>query len=119
MEGGRPLDYIDYYRVTFDHLVPADDPDPEVLLISIIVVDNDGGAFANRALSFPLDPTEYTGKKQLTLIRLLYGDEDGMFRGRRRGIRRRRFVLCCGELGVICRRRDVVFLGRDDALSAG
>ena len=48
--------YIDYYRVTFDHLVPADDLDLEVL-------DNDGGAFANRVISFLIDLTEYTGKK--------------------------------------------------------
>jgi hypothetical protein len=48
--------YIDYYGVTFDYLFPADDPNPEVL-------DNNGGAFANRVLSFPIDPTEYTGKK--------------------------------------------------------
>ena len=61
--------YIDYYGVTFDHLVPADDPNPEVLAISIIEVDNDGGAFANKVLSFPIDPTEYTGKKVLAVPR--------------------------------------------------
>jgi hypothetical protein len=44
--------YIDYYGVTFDHLVPADDPNLEVLAISIIKVDNDGGAFANKVLLF-------------------------------------------------------------------
>ena len=44
--------YIDYYGVIFDHLVPADDPDPEVLTINIIEVDNDGGAFANKVLLF-------------------------------------------------------------------
>ena len=61
--------YIDYYGVTFDHLVPADDPNPEVLAISIIEVDNDGGAFANKVLPFPIDPTEYTGKKVLAVPR--------------------------------------------------
>ena len=61
--------YIDYYGVTFDHLVPADDPNPEVLAISIIEVDNDGGAFANKVLSFQIDPTEYTGKKVLAVPR--------------------------------------------------
>ncbi|KAL5316309.1 hypothetical protein ACEPPN_015354 [Leptodophora sp. 'Broadleaf-Isolate-01'] len=69
MEGRRPLDYIDYYGVTFDHLVPADDPNPEVLAISIIEVDNDGGAFANKVLPFQIDPTEYTGKKVLAVPR--------------------------------------------------
>ncbi|KFY00452.1 hypothetical protein V490_01336 [Pseudogymnoascus sp. VKM F-3557] len=62
MEGRKPLDYIDYYGVTFDHLVPADDPNPEVLAISIIEVNNDGGAFANNNLLFQIDPTEYKKK---------------------------------------------------------
>jgi hypothetical protein len=61
--------YIDYYGVIFDHLVPADDPNPEVLAISIIKVDNDGGAFANKVLLFQIDPTEYTGKKVLAVPR--------------------------------------------------
>jgi hypothetical protein len=61
--------YIDYYGVTFDHLVPADDPNPEVLAISIIEVDNDGGAFANKVLLFQIDPTEYTRKKVLVVPR--------------------------------------------------
>ncbi|KAH8716952.1 hypothetical protein GQ44DRAFT_395440 [Phaeosphaeriaceae sp. PMI808] len=69
MEGRRPLDYIDYYGVTFDYLVPADDTNPEVLVISIIEVDNDGGEFANKHLSFLVDPTEYTGKKVLAVPR--------------------------------------------------
>lgn len=61
--------YIDYYGVTFDHLVPANDPNPEVLAISVIEVDNDGGVFANKYLSFSVDPTEYTGKKVLAVSR--------------------------------------------------
>lgn len=69
MDGRKPLDYIDYYGVTFDHLVPADDPDPEVLAISIFEVDNDGGAFANEHLLFLVDPTEYIGKKVLAVLR--------------------------------------------------
>jgi hypothetical protein len=40
-----------------------------VLAISIIEVDNDGGAFANKVLSFQIDPTEYTGKKVLAVPR--------------------------------------------------
>ncbi|KAM9875669.1 fg-gap repeat family protein [Verticillium dahliae] len=35
---------IDYYGVTFDHLVPADDPNPEVLQININEMDDDEGA---------------------------------------------------------------------------
>ena len=61
--------YIDYYGVTFDHLVPADDPNPEVLVISIIEVDNDGGVFANKVLSFQIDSTEYTRKRVLAVPR--------------------------------------------------
>ena len=61
--------YIDYYGVTFDHLVPADDPNLEVLAISIIEVDNDGGAFANNNLLLQIDPTEYTRKKVLAVPR--------------------------------------------------
>ncbi|KAK8141396.1 hypothetical protein G3M48_000125, partial [Beauveria asiatica] len=51
--------YIDYYGVTFDHLVPRDCPDPEVLVINIIELDNnggiyaDGGLYANEVLAFP------------------------------------------------------------------
>ncbi|KAF2174852.1 hypothetical protein K469DRAFT_612999 [Zopfia rhizophila CBS 207.26] len=69
IEGRIPLDRIDYYGVTFDHLVPANDPNPEVLAINIIEVDNDGGAYANEFLSFPVDVTEYTGKKVLAVPR--------------------------------------------------
>ncbi|KID97583.1 hypothetical protein MAJ_06455, partial [Metarhizium majus ARSEF 297] len=39
----RPRRVIDYYGVTFDHLVPADDPDPEVLQINIFEMDYDEG----------------------------------------------------------------------------
>ncbi|KAF2176015.1 hypothetical protein K469DRAFT_723386 [Zopfia rhizophila CBS 207.26] len=61
-----PKSNIDYYGVTFDHLVPANDPNPEVLAINIIEVDNDGGAYANEFLSFPVD---VTGKKVLAVPR--------------------------------------------------
>ncbi|KAF2181273.1 hypothetical protein K469DRAFT_692145 [Zopfia rhizophila CBS 207.26] len=86
MEGGIPLDYIDYYGVTFDHLVPADDLNPEVLAISIIEVDNDGGAFANEVLSFPIDPTEYTGKKVLAVPRCCQVKKGTQDRGRVNGL---------------------------------
>lgn len=39
--------HIDHCGVTFDHLVPADDPDPEVSAMNIIEVDNDGGGYAD------------------------------------------------------------------------
>lgn len=67
--------YIDYYGVTFDHLVPADDPDPEVLVINIIEVDSDGGVYAdggryaNEVLLFSVNPTDYIGKKVLAVPR--------------------------------------------------
>lgn len=61
--------HIDYYGVTFDHLVPADDPDPEVLQINIIEVDDDGGKYANTYLPFSVNPAEYTGKKVLAVPR--------------------------------------------------
>lgn len=40
-----------------------------MLAISIIEVDNDGGAFANKVLPFSIDPTEYTGKRVLAVPR--------------------------------------------------
>ena len=42
--------HIDYYGITFNHLVPADNPDPEVLEINIIEMDDDEGAYANKYL---------------------------------------------------------------------
>ncbi|PMD60192.1 uncharacterized protein K444DRAFT_643133 [Hyaloscypha bicolor E] len=62
-------EHIDYYGVTFDHLVPADDPDPKVLQINIIEIDNDGGAYTNEYLPFAVDPAEYIGKKVLAVPR--------------------------------------------------
>ncbi|EJP60923.1 uncharacterized protein BBA_10130 [Beauveria bassiana ARSEF 2860] len=47
MSGRRPLSYIDYYGVTFDHLVSPDDPDPEVLVINIIELDSVGGIYSD------------------------------------------------------------------------
>ena len=58
-----------------DHLVPADDPNPEVLVINIIEVDSnggvyaDGGKYANEVLLFSVNLTEYTGKKVLAVPR--------------------------------------------------
>ncbi|KAF1965908.1 hypothetical protein BU23DRAFT_593385 [Bimuria novae-zelandiae CBS 107.79] len=74
MEGRRPTSYIDYYGVTFDHLVEPDNLDPEVLVINIIEVDKggtygDGGSYANEVLLFRVDPTDFTGKKVLAVPR--------------------------------------------------
>lgn len=70
----RLFSYIDYYGVTFDYLVPNDDPNPEVLVINIMEVDSDGvyadgGIYANEVLLFPVNPTDYTGKKVLAVPR--------------------------------------------------
>lgn len=54
---------IDYYGVTFDHLVPADDDNPEVLQINIIEVEDDQGVYANTGLLFTVDPTEFIGRR--------------------------------------------------------
>lgn len=60
---------IDYYGVTFDHLVPADDINPEVLQINIIEIEDDNGVYANTWLSFAVDPAEFIGKKVLAVPR--------------------------------------------------
>ncbi|KFY58769.1 hypothetical protein V496_05972 [Pseudogymnoascus sp. VKM F-4515 (FW-2607)] len=44
----RPIPMIDYYGVTFDHLVPAGDTDPAVLQINVVEIEDDGGAYANK-----------------------------------------------------------------------
>ncbi|KDN61349.1 hypothetical protein CSUB01_06551 [Colletotrichum sublineola] len=51
-EGNKTLEDINYYGVTFDHLVPHDDIDPEVLQINIIETENDNGEYANTYLPF-------------------------------------------------------------------
>lgn len=54
----------------------------EVLAISIIEVDNDGRAFAHEVLPFRIDPTEYTGKKVLSVPRCCQHKKDTQDRGR-------------------------------------
>lgn len=56
---------IDYYGVTFDHLVPADDINPEVLLINIVEIEDDDGTYAKRYNKFDINPADYIGKKVL------------------------------------------------------
>ncbi|KAJ5800825.1 uncharacterized protein N7518_002893 [Penicillium psychrosexuale] len=65
----RPEELIDYYGVTFDHLVPASAINPEVLQINIIEIEDDGGVYANTWLLFAVDPTEFIGKKVLAVPR--------------------------------------------------
>ncbi|TVY14154.1 hypothetical protein LARI1_G007782 [Lachnellula arida] len=65
----RPDVMIDYYGITFDHLVPIDDIDPEVLQINIMEIEDDGGIYANKYSRFRIDPADYTGKKVLALPR--------------------------------------------------
>ena len=60
---------IDYYGVTFDHLVPTDDTDPEVLQINVIEIEDDRGIYANENNPFVIDHTEYIGKKVLAVLR--------------------------------------------------
>lgn len=77
MTAGAASSSIDYYGVTFDHLVAPGDEDPEVLAINIIEVDKDngdgvyadGGVYANEVLLFAVDPREYTGKRVLAVPR--------------------------------------------------
>ncbi|KAB5570729.1 hypothetical protein GE09DRAFT_718485 [Coniochaeta sp. 2T2.1] len=70
-----PYTHIDYYGVTFDHLVPADDPDPDVLQINIIELETDDGPFAhgvtyaNENLLFTVDLADYRGEKVLAVPR--------------------------------------------------
>lgn len=60
---------IDYYGVTFDHLVPSNDLGPEVLQLNIIQMDDDNGEYANTYLPFQVDPVDFTGKKVLAVPR--------------------------------------------------
>jgi hypothetical protein len=60
---------IDYYGITFDHLVPTDDADPEVLQINIIEIEDDGGIYANENSRLEIDPADYAGKKVLAVPR--------------------------------------------------
>ncbi|TRX97235.1 hypothetical protein FHL15_002029 [Xylaria flabelliformis] len=65
----KPVQEIDYYGVTFDHLVPPDDYDPEVLQINIIEIEDDNGVYANTYMPFHVDVAEYAGKRVLAVPR--------------------------------------------------
>lgn len=60
---------IDYYGVTFDYLVPADDTNPEVLQINIIEIEDDNGVYAKEWLLFEPEPSDFIGKKVLAVPR--------------------------------------------------
>lgn len=60
---------IDYYGITFDHHVPPDENNPEVLQINILEMDDDGGAYANEALPFKVDLADYTNRRVLAVPR--------------------------------------------------
>lgn len=60
---------IDYYGVTFDHLVPPDEYYPDVLQINIFEIDADDGEYANTFLPFKIDAAGYVGKKILAVPR--------------------------------------------------
>ncbi|KAJ0163918.1 hypothetical protein CTA2_2119 [Colletotrichum tanaceti] len=65
----KVLEEIDHYGVTFDHLVPADDVDPDVLQINIIEIENDDGEYANTHMPFSVNASDYIGKKVLAVPR--------------------------------------------------
>ena len=56
---------IDYYGVTFDHLVPENDTNPEVLQINIVEIEDDAGVYARQHNRFFIDPADYIGKQVL------------------------------------------------------
>lgn len=98
---------IDYYGVTFDHLVPpADDAFPEVLQINIIDMDEDDGEFANSGiLPFHVDAAAYIGKRVLAVPRCCQNRKGSTDRKRINGPVAHRDLLLQGvdEEGVIMR----------------
>ncbi|KAK6815936.1 hypothetical protein RU639_009020 [Aspergillus parasiticus] len=60
---------IDYYGVTFDHLVADDYSNPEVLQINNIEIEDDNGVYAKICLLFGIDPVDFIGKKVLAVPR--------------------------------------------------
>lgn len=55
--------------MTFDHFVPADDTDPDVLQINVFEFEDDNGAYANENLPFAVDPAAFMEKKLLAVPR--------------------------------------------------
>ncbi|CAG8948070.1 unnamed protein product [Penicillium salamii] len=65
-----------YYGITFDHLVPTGDTNPEVLQINIVGTEDDAGVYANKHNPFEIDPREWIGKKVLA-VRRCYQNRKG------------------------------------------
>ena len=55
---------INYYNVTFDHLVLIDNTNLENLQINIVIID-DEGVYARKDNIFNIDPADYIGKQVL------------------------------------------------------
>lgn len=87
----QSISKIDYYGVTFDHLVPAGDVDPDTLQINIVELETTEGPFANGAayaeecLLFPVDPADYVGKRVLASHRCCSKRKGTQDRGRING----------------------------------
>ncbi|KAI0466032.1 hypothetical protein F4859DRAFT_519520 [Xylaria cf. heliscus] len=83
-----PQPEFDYYVVTFDHLVPAGDPDPEVLQINVVELGTDEGPYAggieyaNMYLNVKIDPADYMGKRILAIPRCCQKRKGTQDRGR-------------------------------------
>lgn len=75
-------DEIDDYGVTFDHLVPADDLDPDVLQINIYEMEYDEGEYVKKYLPFPVVLADYVGKKVLAVPRCCQSRKGTQDRGR-------------------------------------
>ncbi|KAG9252400.1 uncharacterized protein F5Z01DRAFT_682576 [Emericellopsis atlantica] len=91
---------IDYYGVTFDHLVPADEYYPEVLQINILDMDEDDGEYANTNLPFTVDPTEFIGKKVLAVPRCCQKRKGSTDRSRVNGLVTQKDLIREGARGL-------------------
>ena len=60
---------IDYYGVTFDHLVPKDDSNPEVLQINIVEIEDDADIYAKKYNKIIINPADYIEKQVLAAPR--------------------------------------------------
>lgn len=64
----NPITHFDYYGITFDHLVPVSDPNPEVLQINIIELEAtkgdyaEGLNYAKTYLRLAVEPDDYIGR---------------------------------------------------------
>ena len=56
---------INYYSVTFDHLVPADNTNLEVFQINILKIEDNKGVYTTQYNKFVINPADYIGKQVL------------------------------------------------------